>query len=67
MEKLGHHLTKLKKNMNSMDAETLKLEIDAILAEGLNRKLNPLEFNYEQYFKLEADRIYNQNKDKIEH
>lgn len=32
VEKLGHHLAILKKNMNTMDADTLKLEIDSILA-----------------------------------
>ena len=65
VQRLGIHIAKLKQNMNTMDAESLKLEIDSVLAEGLNRKLNPLEVNYEQFFKGEADRIYNQNKQKI--
>lgn len=66
IEKLSKHISELKKNLNAMNAENLKLELDAILAEGLTRKLNPLEVFCEQEFKKEADRIYHQNKEKIE-
>ena len=41
-----------------MNPEDLKLEVDSLLARSLNRKMNALQKNYEQYFKKEANKIY---------
>lgn len=42
------------------------MELDSILARSFDRKMNPLEKNYERYFKMEADKIYHENQKIIE-
>ena len=43
VKKLSDHLTKLRQGVDKMTSRSIKIEIDAILAAGIERKLNTIE------------------------